>query len=134
MEIKVFTENGKVPVTVMHIDGNIDASTHDTFLAKARELIKEGTRHILLDLSHTAFISSAGWRAIQTIFNELRSLHPEANLSEEDMKKGIATGTYKSPHLKLLNLSKDVQTIFATTGFDLFLETFSDMKAAVASF
>lgn len=134
MEIKVFNENGKVPVTVMHIDGNIDASTHDVFLAKARELIKEGTHHILLDLSHTAFISSAGWRAIQTIFNELRSLHPEANLSEEDMKKGIATGTYKSPHLKLLNLSKDAQTIFATTGFDLFLETFSDMKAAVASF
>lgn len=134
MEIKVFTENGKVPVTVMHIDGNIDGSTHEAFLAKARQLIKEGARHILLDLSHTAFVSSAGWRAIQTIFNELRAQHPEANLSEEAMKKGIATGTYKSPHLKLLNLSKDVQAVFAVTGFDMFLESFSDMKEAVASF
>ncbi|MBI3170809.1 MAG: STAS domain-containing protein [Chloroflexi bacterium] len=134
MEIKVFTENGNVPVTVMHIDGNIDSSTHDAFLTKARQLIKDGAHHILLDLSHTAFVSSAGWRAIQTIFNELRSLHPSANLSEEEMKKGIANGTYKSPHLKLLNLSKDVQAVFVTTGFDLFLEAFTDMKTAIASF
>lgn len=134
MEIKIFTENGKVPVTVIHVDGNIDASSHEAFLAKARQLINEGSRHILLDLSHTTFISSAGWRAIQTVFNELRALHPDANLSEDDMKKGIATGTYKSPHLKLLNLSKDVQAIFSTTGFDLFLESFTDLKEAVASF
>ena len=44
MEIKVSTENGRVPVTFVHVDGNIDANTSDMFQAKADELIKDGAR------------------------------------------------------------------------------------------
>ncbi len=134
MEIKVFTENGRVPVTVMHVDGNIDSSTYEIFKARADELIQEGARHILVDLSHTAFVSSAGLRALHTLFNELRAHATDANLSEDDIKKGISAGTYKSPHLKLLNLSKETQTAFTLSGFDMFIETFTDMKTAVDSF
>ena len=134
MEIKVSTENGRVPVTVVHVDGNIDASTSDVFKAKADELIKDGTRHILVDLSHVPFVSSAGLRAFHGIFNTLRSLHPDANLSDDAVKKGISAGTYKSPHLKLLNLSKETKTAFQLSGFDMYIETYTDMKTAVASF
>ena len=134
MEIKVFTENGRVPVTVMHVDGNIDSSTHGTFQSKADELIKNGARHILVDLAHAPFVSSAGLRALHQIFNQLRALHPDSNLSDEDMKKGISAGTYKSPHLKLLNLSKEARTSFEMSGFDMYIETYTDMKTAIASF
>lgn len=134
MEIKVSTENGRVPVTVMHIDGNIDSATYDTFKAKTDELIKNGARYILVDLSHTPFVSSAGLRALHGVFNQLRSLNPDANLSEEDVKKGISAGTYKSPHLKLLNLSKETKTAFELSGFDMYIETFTDRKTAIASF
>lgn len=134
MEIKVSTENGRVPVTVVHVDGNIDASTSDIFKAKADELIKGGARHILVDLSHVPFVSSAGLRAFHGIFNTLRSLHPDANLSDDAVKKGISAGTYKSPHLKLLNLSKETKTAFQLSGFDMYIETYTDMKTAVASF
>ena len=134
MEIKVSTENGRVPVTVVHVDGNIDASTSDVFKAKADELIKGGARHILVDLSHVPFVSSAGLRAFHGIFNTLRSLHPDANLSDDAVKKGISAGTYKSPHLKLLNLSKKTKTAFQLSGFDMYIETYTDMKTAVASF
>lgn len=134
MEIKVYTENGKVPVTVMHIDGTLDSSNQNEFLARARELIKDGSRYILLDLSHTSMVTSAGLRAVNNIFNDLRSLHPDANLSDEDMKDGIASGSYKSPHLKLLNPSKEIHAVLKDTGFDLFLDIHTDLKAAVASF
>ena len=134
MEIKVSTENGRVPVTVMHIDGNIDSATYEIFKAKTDELIKNGTRHILVDLSHAPFVSSAGLRALHGVFNQLRSLNPDANLSEEDVKKGISAGTYKSPHLKLLNLSRETRTAFELSGFDMYIETFSDRKTAIASF
>lgn len=134
MEIKVSTENGRVPVTVLHVTGNVDAMSHDKFLTSAREVIQGGARHILLDLTQTSFISSAGLRAVNLIFNELRSLHPDSNLSDDDVKKGIADGTYKSPHLKLFNPSNDIQTLLKTTGFDLFIEIYSDMKAAIAAF
>ena len=134
MEIKVSTESGRVPITVLHVDGNIDSSTSEIFLSKARNLIKDGARYILVDLSHAPFVSSAGLRALHTIFNELRSVNPEANLSDEQIKKGISAGTYKSPHLKLMNLSPETRTAFETSGFDMYIETFTDQKAAIASF
>src|SRR5262245_54265424 len=134
MEIKVFTENGRVPVTVMHVDGNIDSATYEEFQKTAEEAIKGGTRHILVDLSHSKFISSAGLRALQHIFNQLRSFDPDTNLSDEEVKKGISAGTYKSPHLKLLNLSPETRTAFAMAGFDMFIETHTDQATAIASF
>jgi anti-anti-sigma factor len=134
MEIKVSTENARVPVTVLHVDGNIDSSTYEKFEATAKKLIEEGARYILVDLSHAPFVSSAGLRALHTLFNELRSRHPDANLSNEQVKKGISAGTYKSPHLKLLNLSPETKVAFQTTGFDMYIDTFTDKKAAIASF
>ena len=50
MEIKVSTEQARVPITVMHIDGNIDSSTHEQFKPRADEMIKEGAGYILVDL------------------------------------------------------------------------------------
>jgi len=134
MEIKTFTENGRVPVTVIHVDGDLDSSTYEAFQTQVDDLIDTGARFILIDLSHTKFISSAGLRSFNNIFNKLRSLHPDTNLSDEDLNKGINAGTYKSPHLKLLNLSDDARTAFEMAGFDLFIETYTDMKTAVASF
>ena len=134
MEIKVSTESGRVPITVMHVDGNIDSSTYEQFQTTAKKLIDEGARYILVDLSHAPFVSSAGLRALHTLFNELRTRNPEANLSDEQIKKGISAGTYKSPHLKLLNLSPETKTAFETSGFDMYIDTFTDRNAAIASF
>ncbi len=134
MKIKVSTENGRVPITVLHVDGNLDASNSQKFQSTAKELIDKGARYILVDLSHAPFVSSAGLRALHTLFNELRSRNPDANLSDEQVKKGISAGTYKSPHLKLLNLSPATEAAFETSGFDMYIETFIDMKTAIASF
>jgi anti-anti-sigma factor len=134
MEIKVSTESGRVPVTVVHVDGNIDSSSYEQFQSTAKRLIDEGARYLLVDLSHAPFVSSAGLRALHTLFNELRSRNPDANLSDEQMKKGISAGTYKSPHLKLLNLSPETKTAFETSGFDMYIDTFTDRQTAINSF
>jgi anti-anti-sigma factor len=132
MDIKVSTENGNVPVTVLHLDGKLDSSTYQAFQTKAEELIKGGSRHFLIDLSHTPYISSAGLRALHSLFNQLRALTPD--VTDEEMRKGINAGTYKSPHLKLLNLSKDARTAFEMAGFDMYIEVFDDMKKAFEAF
>jgi len=134
MEVKVFTENGRVPVTILHVDGDLDSSTYEAFQAKAEETIDAGARYILVDLAHSKFISSAGFRAINQIYNKLRALHPDANLKQDEVKKGISAGTYKSPHLKLLNLSEEAQKAFEMAGFDLFIEFHTDQAKAIASF
>jgi len=134
MEIKTFTEKGQVTVTVMHVDGNIDSSTYEAFQAKADELIKNGAQYILVDLTHTPFVSSAGIRALQHIYEQLRKLHPDSDISNDEVKKGIRAGTYKSPRLKLLNPSKEAATTFEMTGFDMYIAIYTDKAKAIASF
>lgn len=134
MEIKVTTASGRVPVTIMHITGDLDSSSYMDFLSKAEELISGGASHVLVDLTHSRYVSSAGFRALHTLFNRLRALHPAGELSEDEVRKGISAGTYTSPHLKLLNLSKETKATFELTGFDMYIETFTDMKKAIAAF
>ena len=134
MDIQVTTANGRVPVTVMHVNGNIDAQTYEQFQKKADELIEQGVRYLLIDLSQSPFVSSAGLRALHHIFNKLRAQDTENSVSEEDVRRGISAGTYKSPHLKLSKLSKETRTAFELSGFDMFIETFDDENAAIASF
>jgi anti-anti-sigma factor len=134
MEIKVSTENGNVPITILHVDGNLDSASCDFFQAKAEEVIKGGARYILIDLTHSPYVSSSGLRVIHNIFKVLNSIHPDATLNEEEIKKGVYDGTYKSPYLKLVNLSQKSEFVFKTTGFDMYIESFDDMKKAVTSF
>jgi len=134
MEIKVSNENGRVPITVLHVEGNIDSRSYEEFELQVDKLIKEGARYILIDLGQVPFVSSAGLRALQHIFKQLHSLHSDLNLNTEDTKQGIRAGTYKSSYLKLLNLSPEIRTAFDTSGFDMYMETFSDLDTAIASF
>ena len=134
MAIKISTEQARVPVTVLHVDGDIDSSTYQDFLSQAQKLINEGARYMMIDLAHVPYISSAGLRAIYTIFKDLRAVHPEENVSEEQMEKAARMGTYKSPHLKLLNASDHVKGVFQMGGFDRYIEIFTDREKALASF
>lgn len=132
MEIKITTENGRVPVTVVHVDGNVDASNADAFQKEVMEHVNNGARHVLVDLVHVPYMSSAGLRALHEIFNQLR--HANNEVDDEEMRKRINAGTYKSAHLKLLNLSNETEVAFETAGFDMYIETFSDLRTAVNSF
>ena len=134
MEIKVSTENGRVPVTVLHVEGTIDSGSYEEFEYQVDKLIQEGARYILIDLARAPFVSSAGLRALQHIFKQLHSLHSDPNLSTEETKQGIRAGTFKSSYLKLLNLSPEIRTAFETSGFDIYMETFNDLETAIASF
>jgi anti-anti-sigma factor len=134
MEIKTSTENGRVPITMVQVKGNLDSSTYNAFQAGVNELIDNGARYILLDLTQTEYISSAGFRAFNDIFKKLHSLNPESNESEDDLMRGVAAGTYKSPNLKIIGLSDNARTAFELAGFNLFIETFTDLKTATTSF
>lgn len=134
MEITVTTEQARIPVTVMRISGNIDSVTHEQFHAKARELIQGGVRYLLIDLTDSPFVSSAGLRALHNIFKTLRTLSPESQPADQHNLNHLMAGGYKSPHLKLLNLSPETKTAFELSGFQLFIETFADEQTAIASF
>jgi anti-anti-sigma regulatory factor len=97
----------------------------------AQQAIDGGARDLLLDLTATRYISSAGLRALNAIFVALRDASGE---NPDLVGQGLRDGIYRSPHLKLLSLSPDVARVLNTAGFDMFLDSYGDLRSAVASF
>ena len=119
-QILVGEEQGNVPVTVLRVEGDIDASTHKTLESKASEVIEAGASNILLDLSDVHYMGSAGFRAIHAINNMLE--HKET------------AATAKSEHLKLLNPTEEVSRVIHTLGFDVFLDIYDSREEALNAF
>jgi anti-anti-sigma factor len=132
MEIRISTVNARVRITVMQIKGNVDSVTYPIFQAKADEVIKNGAHYILVDLSEAPFVSSAGLRVLHNIFNLLRSANNDLN--DDELRRKMRAGGYKSPYIKVTNLSSQVKDAFIISGFDTYIEVHDDIKKAVASF
>lgn len=132
MEIAFEYVEGDIPVTVIAVEGSITVDNYERLQQEAENAIKGGTSNILLDLTRVSLLSSAGLRAIHHIFNLLRSDWPEE--SDGAVHKGIKDGTFKSPHLKILNPGEYVLSTLKTAGFDMFLEIYSDRQQALASY
>jgi len=120
LNIMVGQEQGNVAVTVLRVEGDIDAASHKTLQDRASELIDGGATNILLDLGGVDYMGSAGFRALHAIANQL---------SGDD-----ASGLSKSAHLKLLNPTDAVARVIKTLGFDVYLDIFQDKNEAVNSF
>lgn len=129
MDISSWQESGQIPVTILQLKGDLTAE--EQLVDKAQAVFQDGARDIILDLSGVPYISSAGLRAIHVIYMLLRSADPQ---DEETAVRGITRGTYKSPHLKLVNPSRNGLKALTTSGYDLFLDIHDSIPKAVASF
>ncbi len=114
LHIAVSEEKGNVPVTVIHVSGDLDSKTYQELEAKAGEIIGGGAKNILLDLSGIKFMGSAGLRAMHGISSKLK-----------DSGGG---------QLKLLNPSDAVSRVMFTLGFDKFFDIKKDLNEAVKAF
>ncbi|CAG0961186.1 Putative anti-sigma factor antagonist BtrV [Anaerolineae bacterium] len=132
MEIRAFLEQGRVMITILEIIGNVDSGTAEQLRTRAQEAITAGARDLLLDLTHVSYMSSAGLRVVNILFNQL---HPEAlGKDYAAVQKGLSDGTFRSPHLKLCSLNANVRQVFSMAGFDMYLDIYPDRKSALASF
>jgi anti-anti-sigma factor len=124
--------DGKVPVTVLHLKGDLDMKTHQDLENQVRQAYAEGVRYVLLDLTNLRYLTSAGLRAIHSAFNLLR----EGDSTESDavVQKGMRGGVFKSAHLKLVNPSKSVREVLTIAGYDMFMEIHPDVDIAMRSF
>lgn len=132
MNIEVSHEMGQRPVTIFHIHGEINVASYQQLEQQAREAQAAGMRDLILDLADVNYVSSAGIRAIDNLFKLLRTDAPEE--SSEAMRRGLRDGTFKSPHLKLLNPNPRVLEALTIAGVDMLLEVYHDRQKALASF
>jgi anti-anti-sigma factor len=132
MEIVVTTEQARVPVTILHLKGSVDSASSEAFLEYAKRLIEGGARNLVIDLSGVDFMSSAGLRVIHEIFDML--IDDTSKEAAAKVRQGIRDGSYKSPHLKLLNPNDKVKDVLDVFGYDMFLEIHPTLEKALDSF
>jgi anti-anti-sigma regulatory factor len=136
MNITISQSQGRVPISVIAVDGKLDGQTYQDLILKARELYEAGVRDILIDLTELTYISSAGLDSLHTIALLLRgeSLpdHEQGWASVKSMDRGRDTSVQK--HIKLLNPQAEVKSVLEMVGFSQMFEIFSDRVTAIQAF
>ena len=115
---------------------SVNAAT--VMITAARTTYETGTRHVVVDLSQTPYMSSAGLIALHSIALLMRGSEPPSPESGWNAYHAITrdqTGSESGqPHIKLLKLQPKIQRTLEMTGMDTFFQVYSDLAAAVASF
>jgi anti-anti-sigma factor len=135
VEIVASQEQGKVPVSVLHIKGDLDASSYLKLVNTAQKLYDTGVRQLLLDVSDLAFISSAGLASLHIITKMFRGekTGTEAGWAAyKAIDRERESGFQKN--VKLLKLTPDVAQVLETVGFNQFFEVYTNLEEAVRSF
>ena len=131
MEITVTQEQGRVPVAVLQVAGKTDSASADILQEKAMEVIDGGARYMIFDFAGVPYMSSAGLRVLQEVFNKLRVLSSDE--SDKDTYRHIADGSYQLPYLKIINPTPEVLEVLKMSGFDMLVSIEKDLKKALAS-
>ena len=58
---------GRVPITIVSLDGELDASNFERLVDEMGQLYAAGTRNLLLDLTNLTFLASSGLIALSSI-------------------------------------------------------------------
>ena len=100
-------------VTVVAVEGSIDALTADTLTAHLREELRAGNTRMVADFGGVDYTSSAGLRVLLTALKDARQGGGDLRLA-----------AVQAPVLRVLELS----------GFTSILKSYPDVPSAVASF
>jgi len=136
MQISSSKQEGRVPVTVLHLDGNLDASNYTDVIRKAQELYDEGARDLVLDLGRVPYMSSAGLMSLHTISLVFGGQSLQTNSAGRPSFRSLDPDRDQAArqHMKLLNPQSAVDQVLDTVGLKQFFEVFNDLDSAVKSF
>lgn len=125
--LKITKTEGKV--TTLHLEGKLDGQTEKELLEMAQAEFDAGTRSLLLDFGGLKMITSAGLRALHTIY---KTYTPAEDIQAWNVEhKGE---TFKSPHFKIAQPTSEIHYILSISGFLQSIYIFPSLQEAVDSF
>jgi len=136
MQITVTETESKVPVTILHLKGEVDASNYQLVIGQARQAYAAGARHLLLDLSEVPYIGSSALVAFHSVALLVQGKtppDPEAGWGalrsiDRERKAGL------QQNVRLLNPQPKVERVLRMAGLERLFEIHTDQAAAIASF
>lgn len=128
---------GRVPVTIVALDGELDATNFEKVIDTVRGAYEAGGRHLLLDLTALSFISSSGLVAIHAAMRLTRGEAPpdpeQGWEALRAMRDDVEAGTVVS-NLRLCGTQGAVRKVLDRTGLGALIPSYPDRASAVASF
>jgi len=136
MQITVLNEQGKVPVTILQLAGQLDGQTYQDLIAKALDITNDGAKNVILDMGELTYISSAGLVSLHTIAMLLRGeAPPDPEQGWAALKSLDGAGdSNMEKNVKLLNPRPEIVSVLDMVGFSAFFEIFTDKQKALDSF
>lgn len=136
MQINFSKQEGKVPVTIMHLTGELAAASYTEVIIKAQEAYDEGTRNLLIDLTNVPYVSSAGLMSLHTIALIMagQAIQPKEGGRPTFRSVNSKNESVVRQHLKLLNPQGAVQQVLEMVGLAQFLDIHTNLDTAIKSF
>jgi len=137
LETSVEQASGRVPITILALDGELDASNFTALIDTVRDLYASGTRHLLLDLTSLRFMASSGLVALHSI---VRVMHgepppdPEAGWDALHSLGADVAGGSTQTDVQLCGTQPAVERVLTRTGLTRLFHTHPDRAAAIAAF
>jgi anti-anti-sigma regulatory factor len=136
MDITALHRQDPMPVTILHLVGELDGKSYQGLIDAAQREYDAGARDLVLDLSRLTYISSAGISALHTVAMLFRGQpateRQEGWASFQAINNDRHNGTQQ--HVKLLNPTQDVTQVLNLVGFNAIFDTFTDVQQAISSF
>jgi len=137
LEITIEQAAGPVEVTVVALDGELDASNFTELIETTRRLYDSGTRQLVLDLANLRFMASSGLVALHSI---LRLMHGEAPPDPEagwgalhTLGLDVSDGSTQTK-VQLCAPQPAVERVLTRTGLSRLFVIHPDRAAALAAF
>ena len=130
------TVDGPVPITVIALDGELDASNFERFVDEVRALYDGGSRQLLIDLSGLRFLASSGLVALHSIVLVMRGEAPPDPESGWDafhtLGREVSSGSAQR-EVQLCAPQPAVERVLQRTGLDRLFVVHQDREAAIAA-
>ncbi|MFL5725381.1 MAG: STAS domain-containing protein [Chloroflexota bacterium] len=129
---------GRVPITVLALEGELDASNFEHLIDDVRGLYDRGTRSLLVDLAGLTFLASSGLVALHSIVRILHGERPDDLDSGWDVLHHLgddaATGNEMQRDVQLAAPQPAVARVVQRTGMDRLFVIHESRDAGIAAF
>ena len=123
-------------VTVLRLEGDLDAASFEQVIERGRELYADGTRGLLVDMTDVGYMGSSGLIALHSVALIMRGEEPpDPELgwgAFKAIKSDVEVGDQSG--LKVLRPQPSVRRALERTGMTEFIELHTDEQAALDSF
>lgn len=137
MEIDTYPIASPIPVQVLTLSGELDASNYLDVIERVRELYNAGARQLVIDLSNVSFLSSSGLVALHSAALVMRGDEPPSPDLGWSAFHAIASDVEQEGFetcCTLVNPQARVRKSLEMTGFSAFLHIYDNVDAAVGAF